>query len=95
VLSFSVALEALLFEVKTFDPIVAVVSGTLLMMATVAASDLPARRGALCESHCGPQSGLSPDCAHSAVRLRDAGSQGRTIYPSDRVNFGVTARHKD
>ena len=39
-------LEALLFEVKTFDPAVAAVSGTMLIVATLAASYLPARRAA-------------------------------------------------
>jgi predicted permease len=39
-------LEALLFEVKTFDPAVAAVSGTILIFATLAASYLPARRAA-------------------------------------------------
>jgi predicted permease len=39
-------LDALLFEVSTFDPVVAVASATLLLMATLAASYLPARRAA-------------------------------------------------
>jgi predicted permease len=37
-------LETLLFDVSTFDPIVAVASAALLLMATLAASYLPARR---------------------------------------------------
>jgi len=39
-------LETLLFEVNAFDPIVAVASVALLLMATLAASYLPARRAA-------------------------------------------------
>jgi predicted permease len=39
-------LDALLFEVSTFDPVVAVASATVLLMATLAASYLPARRAA-------------------------------------------------
>ncbi len=37
-------LEALLFEVTTFDPVVAIASAGLLIAATLAASYLPARR---------------------------------------------------
>ena len=37
-------LEALLFEVTTFDPVVALASAALLIAATLAASYLPARR---------------------------------------------------
>ncbi|HVQ14159.1 MAG TPA: ABC transporter permease [Vicinamibacterales bacterium] len=39
-------LEALLFQVSTFDPVVAVASAALLLVATLAASYLPARRAA-------------------------------------------------
>ena len=39
-------LKAMLFEVSTFDPIVAFASAALLMGATLAASYLPARRAA-------------------------------------------------
>jgi len=39
-------LEALLFQVSTFDPVVAVASATLLLIAALAASYLPARRAA-------------------------------------------------
>jgi len=39
-------LQALLFEVSTFDPVVAVASATLLLIATLGASYLPARRAA-------------------------------------------------
>jgi len=39
-------LDALLFEVNTFDPVVAVASATLLLTATLGASYIPARRAA-------------------------------------------------
>jgi predicted permease len=39
-------LEALLFEVSTFDPLVGLASAALLLIATLAASYLPARRAA-------------------------------------------------
>jgi putative ABC transport system permease protein len=39
-------LDALLFEVSTFDPIVAIASAALLTAAALAASYVPARRAA-------------------------------------------------